>query len=512
VKLTLHAKIVFVVGLIVSVLLVLMPTVMPLSGEPGSDSVIALGRFHIIVLHFPICLLLVTPLLELLGCVRPMYYFKEAVQSVLWLAIVFAIGACVLGFLLATGEGDAGKLVEDHMWGGILTTILMFVALFIYELNLGRQRTGLYLTYLLILVASIVSLTVGSHHGASLVHGDDYLYEKAPVFVKNMIGLDTISDVTLTFDSPAYAGLIEPIFETHCYSCHSELKEKGQYRMDTFESMLAGGRSGHAGVVPGDVSASELFNRITLPLADDAVMPPKEQTPLTADEVALIEWWIESGASQDQSIDALSYELYPDHIDAILVAQIGAESLQMEPLDEAVFSLVANQVKSEFGVDLIRYSQDLEDGVYLVTRNAKARVSADTFEDLERVGAYVRSINLWRCDLQSGAFLELVHFPFLYELHLSESNVTDADLVVLTDLRKLKTLNLFGTEVGDDSIDTLSKLRSLRALHLNSTRFSDAGVAKLQAALPRCEIYYTFESQTPSAEETEAAGVAVVLD
>ena len=136
VKISLHAKIVFLVGGLLSALLVATPYLLPLTGEAGHDTVTAIGRFHIIALHFPICLLLVVPLMELLGCIRPMHYFKEAVQSVLWLAIIFAIGACALGFMLATGEGDMGKRVEDHMWGGILTTVLMFVTLFMTWVSL----------------------------------------------------------------------------------------------------------------------------------------------------------------------------------------------------------------------------------------------------------------------------------------------------------------------------------------------------------------------------------------
>lgn len=503
-KLSLHAKIVLVVGSILSAALVAIPNLLPLTGDTGHDSIIAIGRFHIIALHFPICLLLVVPLMELLGCIRPMHYFKEAVQSVLWLAIVFAISACALGFMLATGEGDVGKLVEDHMWGGVITTVLMFVALFVYELNPGQQRKGLYATYLIILSASIASLTIGSHHGASLVHGEDYLYEKAPAFVKNMIGVKEEPVVQLTYDSPVYHSLIEPIFDQHCYTCHSELKQKGQFRMDDFALLLKGGKSEHAGIAPWDLAKSEVANRIALPMTDKNVMPPKESAPMNRGEIALIQWWIEGGASDTQSIDQLSFELYPDDVEAIITAKIGAGEDAVEPLDIETFRMVSKQVKVEFGIDVILYSLQLEDGVYVVTRNAQPKLPNDAIEDLESIAPHVHSINLWRRELAPDAFTALSQFSHLSELHLNESNVTTADLASLSELRKLETLNLYGTAIGDDAIEPLSVIRSLRKLHLYNSQFTAEGIAQLQQALPRCEILYTFEQPKSKADEPPA--------
>ncbi|MFQ3225401.1 MAG: hypothetical protein ACI8Z5_001661 [Lentimonas sp.] len=503
-KLSLHAKLVLVVGIIVSVALVTIPNLLPLTGETGHDSIIAIGRFHIIALHFPICLLLVVPMMELLGCIRPMHYFKEAVQSVLWLAIFFAIGACALGFMLATGEGDVGKIVEDHMWGGIITTVLMFVALFVYELNPGQQRKGLYLTYLVFLFASVGSLTIGSHHGASLVHGEDYLYEKAPTFVKNMIGVKEEPIVQLTYDSPVYHTLIEPIFDQHCYSCHSELKQKGQFRIDDFALLLKGGKSEHAGVAPWDLAKSEVANRIVLPMTDKHVMPPKESAPMNREEIALIQWWIEGGAPETQSIDQLSFELYPEDVERIITTRIGASEGTVGPLDLATFKMVSKQVKAEFGVDVILYSQQLEDGVYVVTRNANLELPSDPLEDLESIAPHVHSINLWRRELAPDAFTALGQFSHLSELHLNESNVTTVDLASLPELRKLATLNLYGTAIGDDAIEPLAAIRSLRQLHLYNSQFTAEGVAQLQQALPRCKILYTFELPKSEKEASPA--------
>ncbi len=45
---------------------------------------------------------------------------------------------------------------------------------------------------------------------------------------------------------------VEPVFEGRCAECHGPDKQKGEFRLDRLSSMLAGGESGEAAVVPGD--------------------------------------------------------------------------------------------------------------------------------------------------------------------------------------------------------------------------------------------------------------------
>lgn len=491
--LSLRSKILVVGGIILCAGLVLMPFLAPLSGAGGADWVTAIGRFHIIVLHFPICLLLVVPLLELLGAIRPMHYFKQAIPSVLLLATLFAAGACVLGFLLASGEGDAGSLVDDHMWGGILTTVIMAVALIIYELNPPEPKKATYAAYLTLLMASVVSLTIGSHHGASLVHGEDYLYEKAPQVVKTMIGVEEEMIVALSDESSVYHDVIDPIFLQHCHTCHSELKEKGQFKMDSFAALLAGGKSEHPGVVPGELEESEIYKRIILPQSDDKAMPPEEKAPLSESEIALIEWWIEGGASDSITIGELSFQSYPKKIETIVTSLIAASEPSVEPLELETYLTISRKLKEEYEIDVVLRSQDLNNGVEIVARGTQTAIPAKAFRELEVLAPHVISINLWRREIDPEVYAEVATFFRLTSLHLSESSVNADGLAHLSGLRKLKTLNLFGTEIGDDAMDQLAQIRSLRKVHLNNSQVSVDGVTKLQSLLPRCEVLYHVE-------------------
>ncbi|MEO0795230.1 MAG: c-type cytochrome domain-containing protein [Verrucomicrobiota bacterium] len=487
-EVTLRSKLVVLCGVLLSALLISMPIFFPLNGEGGSDSVIALGRFHILALHFPIALLLMIPLLEILGSFKSMSYLKQAVPVLLGLAVLFAALACVLGFLLAAGEGATGKLINDHMWAGIITTVLMIFALSLRELNLNLHNRFVHGAYLSVLFVSIGALTIGSHHGASLIHGEDYLYAKAPKPIRSLIGVPEVVPIVVTYQSPVFHAVIEPIFEQHCYECHSELKQKGQLRMDLFDLMLAGGKSKIPGIVPGLLDKSEIFNRITLPRTDDQLMPPKEKPAMTGDEIALIHWWIEGGASETQSIDGLREESYPEHIEVIISRLVGDEPEEIAPLATDTFLSVARGLKHEYGIDLIPLSQDINAGLYVVTRNADVAIPAQALKDLEPVADYVMSIDLWRRELESGSINEIAKFPRLSHLNLNETNVTSEDLVALSSLKKLRSLNLHGTAIGDSAVEPLSDLRSLRTLRLFDSEMSVDSMLKVQLALKDCEI------------------------
>ena len=79
---------------------------------------------------------------------------------------------------------------------------------------------------------------------------------------------------------------IVPIFEENCFDCHGEDKPKGQFRLDSLASLLRGGDSGEAAVVPGDTAASFLV-KVIRHKEPELEMPPKGDALADAD-IALI--------------------------------------------------------------------------------------------------------------------------------------------------------------------------------------------------------------------------------
>lgn len=142
---------------------------------------------------------------------------------------------------------------------------------------------------------------------------------------------------------------VQPIFASHCYSCHGPEKQKSGFRLDTKERAMAGGDTGKA-ILPGKSEQSLLY-RYVAGLHPETRMPPKGD-PLSSNQVALLRAWIDSGASwlENQAPSAkthwsLKKPLRPslpnvrnsrwvrNAIDAFILSKL--ESLRISPSPEA---------------------------------------------------------------------------------------------------------------------------------------------------------------------------------
>lgn len=97
----------------------------------------------------------------------------------------------------------------------------------------------------------------------------------------------------------SFSKQIQPIFRTHCQGCHQPAKQGGEYVMTAFETLLKGGESGEAAIVPGQPAKSEIIAQITPNAEGKAAMPKEKDKPLSATEIELITRWIAEGAQDD---------------------------------------------------------------------------------------------------------------------------------------------------------------------------------------------------------------------
>ena len=67
-------------------------------------------------------------------------------------------------------------------------------------------------------------------------------------------------------------------------------------------------------------------------------------------------------------------------------------------------------------------------------------------------------------------------------------DATDAELIRLSEFRRLKSLSLRGTKITDAGLQHLKGLTQLQTLDLRGTNASIKGIENLQQALPNCEI------------------------
>src|SRR6202789_1149766 len=284
-------KPVWVASLLASIVLLLLPLIFRLDGETASHWQQFLGRFHPLVVHLPIGLILLLPLLELAGRLRPALH--EAATFVLSLSVLSCLLALTLGYLLAYGSGDEGAGVSRHMWGGIALSIGVVGCALLRGASGGLR--GLY-PYLLGCVLLLLAWT--AHQGGSLTHGDKYLTEYLPGPLKRLAGLGTVQAKAFDFPDSFYARHLYPILDANCVVCHGEEKVKGGLRVDTYDRLMRGGKEG-AVIIPGKPERSILLERITLPADHKKFMPSEGRPPLKPEEIAWVKAWIQQGASQE---------------------------------------------------------------------------------------------------------------------------------------------------------------------------------------------------------------------
>ncbi|MBK6513544.1 MAG: hypothetical protein IPG04_05295 [Polyangiaceae bacterium] len=169
--------------------------------------------------------------------------------------------------------------------------------------------SGWRMAHRALLALSVLVLTVGAHHGGSLTRGEGYLTRYAPGPVKRWLGVEapskSLEDEPESGAEPlVYANVVAPILRARCYDCHGPEEQKGKLRLDSLEAMSKGGKEG-AALVPGDSAKSPLVARMLLPEGHDERMPPEDKPGPSPEEIELIRFWVDRGASESLRVKDL---------------------------------------------------------------------------------------------------------------------------------------------------------------------------------------------------------------
>ena len=478
-------------GLLAVAALVAMPII---AGEPGArelpDIVRFLGHFHPAVLHLPIGVFVLI-LLQELGLIFFRRSRENAAESLfpMFFGAASAILAVIAGFLLYHGHaGDyAGEALADrHLWGGLAFAVAAVLTFIVkaWTVALGSNPAW----YRLMLFASVGVMGFASHDGASLTHGSDYLTKYAPDPLRKILGIEprgaksTAADPAPAADPVVYANIVAPILERRCVQCHKPGKVKGKLRMDTFEMLVKGGSEGPA-IEPGSSAKSNIVIRIELPEDDDERMPPDGKPGLNAEELAVLKWWLDSGADPQKTISQLAP---PVEIQAAIA------KLDTAPKEKPAESATghAGAPKSAVAGDALKAA---------VAGLAKQFPGALAFESQQSPYVTFTAVSL-RGKLDDQTFEPLAPlFPHLVTVDLSATKITDKSVAALAAASKLRQIRLAETGITDAAIDSLLAIQSLESVNFYGTKVTDAGVLKL-AGLPNLKRLYVWQTAvTPEA-------------
>ncbi|PWJ41854.1 DUF2231 domain-containing protein [Sediminitomix flava] len=430
-----------------------------------SNFVLFLGRFHPLLVHFPIGFLLLAALFEVAVWRKWLSNLDEVIKFTLALGAISAIGASVLGLMLSTSGDYEQQMLDLHQWAGILTSS---IAIFAFALkvkpNVFRENTPLI--YGLVVFSMIGGLSFTGHLGGNLTHGSDYLTYYSPFNLENenKAAKRTITSID---EAVLFADLVQPIVEGKCLSCHNETKKKGKLSLGTIQGYLNGGK--HGGLLGLEGSSSEFLKRIHLDADDKKVMPPVGKTPLTDEEVQLLTFWIEHS---EASFDTLFMEVSPnEELKTIALAQLGlsgdSESINLPQIaTSGIFDSLAN-----LGIhyrELVTESNAYEVSIPPQSLNRENKLS--TLKLLSQLKKNIVWLSISENDLENSELKLIGSFENLQKLKLNQNTkISDNGIAYLLGLSELKSINLFATSISKSGLEQLASLPKLERVYLWQT-------------------------------------------
>lgn len=428
------------------------------------------GRFHPLIVHLPIGFILFGLLLQLYD--RRQGEFARLIPIVYAWAGIAAILACISGYLLYTKEGYAFDTVKIHLWTGLVTAGFCFLM----YLRSKPEYLGKLNKAPMALLGGVFFILISAtgHLGGEITHGEGYLTEPLPEGLKSLLGLAPKGhrEIVLQEDTYVqvafYEGLIAPILQNRCVSCHSAKRSKGGLELQDRDGILKGGEDGKV-VVPHKPGESALYGRMVLPIDDEDHMPPREKEQPSKEEVALLEAWINLGCPFEGSLGELGIERallepffpprheadYPDAEVALApadsVARIKETGIHVGQIaGETHFIKVSCINRPEFG------DNDM----------AKLLPIADQVAILDLGGTQVTD----------SLVPKLRQFRNLTVLKLDHTALTGATLNHLSELAHLKTIDLSGSQFEDMYLPVFEPFKALKKVTLFNTHVTGTGV------------------------------------
>lgn len=265
---------------------------------------------------------------------------------------------------------------------------------------------------------------------------------------------------------------VKPVLQTYCWSCHGDSKTKGDLALHTQQAIETGGENG-AVLTKGKPAESSLYQRLTLPLEDDAHMPPSNKKQPTADEIELLRAWIEQGANFEpgDAAPAPTEESKPpaesprtDEAKQTAAAATPASAPWTTEADAAIAKLHSQQIHA-------------------------ARIAADSDDLCVDFAAVAATMD----DTSIAALIAPLK-PWIADLALARSSAGTATLAMCAAMPRLVRLDLRSTKVSSELVASLRDHATLHELVLADTPIDDAAVDAL-LAMPRLAVLYAWNAK-----------------
>lgn len=430
------------------------------------------GKFHTLLLHFPIVLLCLVLLVLL---------WKESwIQTATWknfesFTVLTTVVTAILGFLLSIEQTDIGNVLSWHKWSGTVLAFLSYLIIF--------YRERFFVTEIKLRIASgfmFLVLIITGHWGGTITHGDGYL---TAAFQNNKSASLVLSEVRIFKD------VVQPILADKCGNCHKASVMKGGLSLEDSISIFKGGKNGKA-IVAGSLDKSLLYQRLVLPMTDKKHMPLSEKPQLSASELALIEEWIKLGAPFAQLL------LARPETDSLRIMSMPFLENRLKKASEKSYDFKAasaDQIAELNNNYRVVKPLGLASPALAVSFFGRANYSFDQLKALKPIANQIVHLNLAKMPVTNEQLDWISNLENLEELNLNYTDIDNTNLKALVGLKQLHSLSLVGTKINQKALETLSSFSELKALYVWNTDITLAEMKTLQTKFPSIQIETGFQ-------------------
>jgi len=451
------------------------------------------GRLHPAIVHFPLVLLFVAIFLEWLTARKKHQppLVNEIIDYVLYLFALSAACSALFGFFLLKEGSYTGEEVSLHRWMGMAVSLLAALILVLKETS---RRPYYYAS----MVVTAVCLTIAGHVGSEVTHGKGFVMEPIRRQQKRI-------EITDPDSAVVFRDVIQPIFNEKCVNCHNANKAKNDLILTDYNDIMNGGE--HPGAIVVDAAGKSLiYKYITLPMSDTLHMPPEGKLQLEREEIRLIGWWINAGASENEKYVHMTKV---DSIHPIMLSKFqpkkGLDLLDIPFADPLKIKALGNPYRTVSQISAVK-------PYIAVFIGSKKDFRADDIRELNGLSRQIVSIDLGNSAVSDADLKALAEFPHLQKLHLQNLSIGDQGLQYLRDLRYLDVLNLSGTAISNKALDEISAWKNLKKLYIYHTAVDPASIQSLKEANPELEVFNTQLDLTDSLYDAQLTMPVVKID
>ncbi len=395
-----------------------------------------LGKSHLLWVHLPIGFIFLALVLTLLKWKKPEAPYLILLPLIWRLATLAAIFSVFSGLLLS--ENQEGTNLFFHQYAGIFLTMGLITYL-IFNKN-----------FILVFIGILFVITI--HLGASLTHGEDYL------FTEKSKAITHLNEVEI------YEDAIVPIFKAKCFSCHKPGKSKGDLDLTNYEKI-------------GD--KEELVRRTHLPKSHKEFMPSNGKAPLSKEQLAILSYWVEIGAPKTKRLAQL---------------QLDAKRKSMF---ESFFKLNENPLLS-LNVKPAKYDHLAKNGflihpIYQQSALLEVKYTGKGKPDLkllQEIKKQVVWLDLSNTGLSNEDLKIVGQLENLFKLNLSKNDISNQGILDLGVLKNLTEINLYETEVNAAALNHLMKLPKIQRIYLWETKLPPNYLDSIAKINPTISLIY----------------------